>query len=377
MKRNLSVKEIINELQQESLLKRDFVVPSTALEMVYGQLRLKLPALGGNMPSILKSLNITTPESTLYVTTPNELCHEHLSEKLKISKNYYDRMKDGHEMLLGANINYWLDKERNNYLLRTFVSSDGGHGIARAFLSNSYKPIDNWDVAITILDVIRKHPTIQLQAADITDRKMYMRFEDPTIVHNAPELLQKYRGGTNDGIVAGFIISNSEVGEGAFSVAPRAIVLACKNGLTRIEEKMRKVHLGGKMDQGQIQWSDRTNQKNLELIQAQAGDAINQWLSKQYLQNLTGWLLDIQSKELEHPIDCTKNICNELGLTDNRTEQILKYFISDGDISPFGIAQAITAAVQDEDNADDQYDTESKVFQLVEKYKRFDVVKKK
>lgn len=372
----MDVKGIIEALRQQSLLKRDFVVPSTALRMNdIGELHLHLPDLNGDMQSMLASLNISTSGSHDYTTTPNQLCHEHFSEKLKINKTYYDRMLSGHAGLLANNINYWFDKERNNYLLRTFVDPEGRGGIARAFLSNSYKPIDNWDVAITVLDVIRKFPTLQLEAADITDRKMYMRFIDPTIQHNAPDLLKKYKGGVNDGIIAGFIISNSEVGEGAFSVAPRAVILACQNGMTRVEEKMRKVHLGGKMDQGQIQWSNRTIQKNLELIQAQAHDAINQWLTTDYLQNLTGWLLDIQQKELSHPIDCTKNICNELGLVDDKVEAILNHFIHDGDISPFGIAQAITYGIQNAD-ADQQYEVESKVFQLVERIDKFDKVKK-
>ncbi len=378
MKRNMNVKEIVEQLQQESLLKRDFVIPPSALEMYQdGRLSLLLPALYTNMETMLKSLNIKTSGENRYITQPNDLCHEHFSEKLKISKNYYDRMKNGHSGLLADNINYWLSKETNNYLLRTFINPEGTEGIARAFLSDRYKPIDNWDVAITILDIIKNYPSIKLDAADITDRKMYMRFVDPTIEHNAPDLLKKYKGGAETGIVAGFIVSNSEVGEGAFSVAPRAVVLACKNGLTRIEEKVRRVHLGGEMEQGQIQWSDKTKQKNLELIQSQASDAITQWLNVDYLKNLTNWLLDIQSKELNHPIDCTINICSELGLVGDKIEDILNHFMKDGDISPLGIAQSITYNSQTY-NADLQFETEERVYELVNNIEKYDkVIKKK
>jgi len=344
--------------------------------MYQGGLNLELEPLNTNMQQLLKSSGIDCEVQNIhYHTEVNDLCHEHLSEKLKINKTYYDKMKNGHNDLLDQNVNYWFNQERNNYLLRTFIKPDGSGGIARALLSDSYKPIDNWDVCMTVLDVVKNYPGIQLNAADITDRKFYMQFSDPTVEVQAPELLKKYRDG-NPGIIAGFVISNSEVGEGAFSVAPRAVILACKNGMTRLEERMRRVHLGSKLDQGHIQWSDRTKQKNLQLIQSQAVDAINHWMSIGYLNILTGWLNDMKAIELKHPIECTKNICSELNIVDDRCEKVLSHFISTGEPNPFGIAQAITYQAHEEINADYQYEMESKVLELVSKPERFDRIKK-
>src|ERR1035437_2928071 len=374
--RNMDVKQMVECLREQSLLKRDFVVPSTSLTMYQGDLNLELEPLNTDMQKLLKSSGIDCAvQSIHYHATCNDLCHEHLSEKLKINKTYYDKMKNGHVNLLSDNVNYWLNHERNNYLLRTFIKPDGSGGIARALLSDSYKPIDNWDVCMTVLDVVKNCPGIQLTAADITDRKFYMQFSDPTVEVQAPELLKKYRDG-NPGIIAGFVISNSEVGEGAFSVAPRAVILACKNGMTRLEERMRRVHLGSKLEQGHIQWSDRTKQRNLQLIQSQATDAINHWMPIGYLNILTGWIKDMKAIELKHPVECTKNVCSELGIVDERCEKVLSYFIHDGEISPFGIAQAVTFQAHEEVNADYQYEMESKVLELVSNVDRFDRVKK-
>ena len=374
--RNMDVKQMIDCLREQSLLKRDFVVPSTSLTMYQGGLNLELEPLNTNMQELLKSSGIECEVQNIhYHTDVNDLCHEHLSEKLKINKTYYDKMKNGHISLLDDNVNYWFNHERNNYLLRTFIKPDGSGGISRALLSDSYKPIDNWDVCMTVLDVVKSYPNIKLNAADITDRKFYMQFSDPTVELQAPELLKKYRDG-NPGIIAGFVISNSEVSEGAFSVAPRAVILACKNGMTRLEEKMRRVHLGSKLDQGHIQWSQQTQRRNLQLIQSQAIDAIKHWMSVEYLCILTNWLNDLKSIELKHPIECTKNICSELSIVDDRCEKVINHFINDGEISPFGIAQAITFQAHEEHNADDQYEIESKVFEFVSKPERFDRIKK-
>lgn len=366
----MDVKEIIKKLQEQSLMKRDFVFNSEALSMVDGHLHLSLSSIG-NMNELLASLKIDSSRES-YITEPNQLCHEHLSEKLKINKTYYDRMLKGkHTDLLDYNVNYWLLTNRNNYLLRTFINPNDNRGIARALLSDSYKPIDNWDVCITVLDIIKDYPSIQLQAADITDRKFYMRFIDPSIEAEAPGKIKEYYQ-SGRGIVAGFVISNSEVGEGAFSVAPRALILACKNGVTRWEEKIRKVHLGSKLEQGHIQWSERTKEKNLSLIQSQINDAIRQWLSKEYLTDLTSWLADLNTVELKYPVDCTKNVCSELKIGDEKVDRIINHFIRDYDITPLGIAQAVTFEANQFENADEQFDTESKVYNLVSNITKYD-----
>jgi hypothetical protein len=45
-------------------------------------------------------------------------------------------------------------------------------------------------------------------------------------------------------VFAGFVISNSETGCGAFTLTPRLIVQVCRNGMTIIKDAIRAVHLG-------------------------------------------------------------------------------------------------------------------------------------
>lgn len=98
---------------------------------------------------------------------------------------------------------------------------------------------------------------------------------------NAPDLLKNYKspkGGNSavgDGIITGFVITNSELGQGSFSISPRAVVLKCSNGMVFKNDAFGKIHLGGKMGEySQIDWSEETKRKNYELIQAQVKDAV-------------------------------------------------------------------------------------------------------
>lgn len=376
----LTVKELAVGLRTQSILKRDFVVPSEMLKMEGGILKLNL-SFDDKLEDMLHKVNISICDHnnhSFYNVEPNKVCHEQLAEKLFKNKKYYDRvLNEENKILLDMNTNYWLHKENKNFLLRTFMNPDGSAGVARAFLSDTYKPIDNWDIAMTVLNVIKEYPGLKLDAANITEERFYMRFTDPNIMYKAPDLVRKYgkEGRDNPGIIGGFIISNSEVGKGGFNIAPRAVILACNNGMTRIEDRMRKIHLGGKLEQGMIIWSENTTKKNLELIQAQAEDAIKAWLTTDYLKDLTGWLLDLKKETMTHPIDCTKNICSDLGLYDESVENILKHFIDNGDSSVLGVVNAITEGAQME-APDKQYEIEERILSYPKQIDKFDYVKK-
>jgi len=67
---------------------------------------------------------------------------------LGIPAGYLRRMREQQPALLDANINTWLSEApQRRFLVRTLRGEDGGPGIARAFLSDSYRIVDNLDVS--------------------------------------------------------------------------------------------------------------------------------------------------------------------------------------------------------------------------------------
>ena len=45
-------------------------------------------------------------------------------------------------------------------------------------------------------------------------------------------------------VFAGWVLSNSETGCGAFTITPRLVVHVCRNGMTITKDALRAVHLG-------------------------------------------------------------------------------------------------------------------------------------
>ncbi|MGW5432940.1 hypothetical protein ACWET9_37980 [Streptomyces sp. NPDC004059] len=84
-------------------------------------------------------------------------------------------------------------------------------------------------------------------------------------------------------ISAGFVITNSEGGSGAYTITPRAVIQVCRNGLTEAKDVMGAVHLGGRHDEGVVSWSGQTQRKTVELIMAKIADAVRTFLSREYV----------------------------------------------------------------------------------------------
>lgn len=178
-------------------------------------------------------------------------------------------------------------------------------------------------------------------------------------------------GGMDGGSNSGFIITNSEVGQGSFEIRPRALVLKCKNGLISTDDRFRRVHLGAQLKEGQIQWSEQTKQKNFELVISQTKDAIKTFLSKDYLGTMLVRIADAAGVKLNNPVDTVQHVCRELMVTEERRRDILGHFLEGGDFSAAGVFHALTRGAQDW-NADDRFELEAKAYDIIPRIGLFD-----
>jgi len=388
---DLDIQELITDLKNQTKIKKDYVVPSNFFEMKNGELRI-VNHNGENkvLHDLLVGTGISVPndlaEKERRITlTPLDVCHHHLSEKLGIPKRYYDKMNSKSNVsLLDNNVTHWFKGGgEKNYLVRTFIDPKEGKGIARAILSDRFLPIDNFDILLACLDAIRRaniDPKLFDIKGEITEKRFYARFSVPSIEVDAPNLLKKYRSPddpdgnvTSTGIMSGFVITNSEVGHGQFSISPRVVILKCKNGLSFTEDAFEKKHLGAQLDEfAQIIWSDETREKNRELIISQIKDRIKQFLNPAYLGAKIRKLEKLADKELNYPNDTVQNVCSSLNLDEEAERSIINAFTKGADPSPFGVAQAITYYAHTEADADQRYDMEAQAIEIMEKIDSFD-----
>lgn len=381
--RTLNLQQLVEKLRDQQLKKHDMIVPSSCLQMNNGSMRIVNTQDNAMLMDILARTGIASSNQlgkSILELSVLDICHEKIRDKLKIPAQYYDRMlNEGHLPLLDMNVNYWLDKAETNYLVRTFIDAAGNTGVMRALLSDRFKVIDNYDVLMAALDAIKQSGVrVEIKGCELTDKRMYVHVEAPHVVIDSPTLLSKYRvpngGASGDtGIIAGFILTNSETGNGTFSVTPRLVVRACTNGMIIKQDAQRKHHIGARLDEyTQIDWSEETQQKNLELIVSQTKDAVRTFMSEDYLGKAVQALEESASKKLTNPIDAVCNVSAELKYSEQKQKDILNYFVEGGDQTAFGVSQAITYYAHAKAGADEQYDMEREAFDILADIEKFD-----
>ncbi|MCT9093442.1 DUF932 domain-containing protein [Streptomyces sp. ASQP_92] len=358
--RNADLNDLARILKDQHGRKVDIVTPASALGVQDGSLTVR------GVEAIIDEDGVTDPNGFY---RPTAVAEEGLSAKLRIPVGYLRRMRVENLPLYDLNVAGWLEQEpERRFLLRTFKGDDGGQGVARAFLSDSYKLIDNFDLLVAALDGVRRsgHP-VKVTGCDLTDRRMYVRVESETVAVQARELLKGYRspytGQTGDElplVSAGFLITNSEVGDGAFTITPRAVVRVCENGLTMTKDVMRAVHLGGKQDEGIVQWSGATQRKMLELIAAKTTDAVTQFLSPAYVETKLRALEGAAGRPVTDPVKTIEVVSKQLNITDTVRDSILGHFIQGGQLTAGGVMQAITSVAQTLPDADAAHELEGR-----------------
>jgi len=234
--------------------------------------------------------------------------------------------------------------------------------------------IDNLDVLMAALDGLRQCGVpAEIDGCDLTPRRMYVRVVSPAVRALAPGLLAGYRspftgqsGADNPMVFAGWVLSNSETGCGAFTITPRLVVQVCANGMTITKDALRAVHLGGRLDDGVIRWSGDTQQRNLELITAKARDAVTTFLDTRYVERKISEMSEASGQPIADPQETIEIISQRLRFTDDQQKTILNHFIRGGDLTAGGVMNAVTSAAQTLADADAAHEMEAQAVPALE-----------
>ena len=218
--RNASIEDLVALLRGQQARKVDVVATASAIRAEGGLIVLDrtVPLLGPDGVTM-----------TAGAYRPTDVCDAGIAEKLGIPAAYLKKIRASRPGLFDANVNGWLAGDYRSFLVRCLRGGDGGTGVARAWLSDGYKPIDHLNTLMAVFDGIRAAgQDAMIDSCDLTERRMYVRVRCEAVQVLAPALLADYRspftgaaGADNPVVFAGFVVANSETGCGACTVTPR------------------------------------------------------------------------------------------------------------------------------------------------------------
>jgi hypothetical protein len=334
MKQGKSLTELAAEIERQSHQKVDLVADTRSIEFT-----------GVNEKNVLAVKN---GETKFYDINSN--AHRQIAERVGIPSKYYERMAAEQPALLATNVNTWFQQKPERRLVRLL------DGNVRAFLSDRYQRIDNWDVAQAVLPVLLGTPGIECLSQDITDSRLYIK----AVTHKVQAEVKSRRVG--DIVEAGVMISNSEVGLGAISIKPFVHFLVCTNGMVRDKDVLRRAHLGRQIDsENVVQYlTDETRKAEDHAVLLKVRDVVTAALSEVSFRRFVEQLQTTTEQKLEgNPLAAVEVLGSHFSLQQGERDNVLRHLIEGADLSRYGLMNAVTRASADIESYDRATDLET------------------
>ena len=341
MKSGRSLVNLAQELERQLATKQDMVVPSSLMRYHTDE--------GGSCQVMIEA---NDGVGRYGITT---LARRQLAEKLKIPFAYFERMRSEQPALLDRNVNTWLQTDNERRMIRTL------DGQVRAVLSDRYRRLDNFDLAENVLPILQRLPDARFESVELTETKMYIKVITPRV---------QYEMAPGDVVQAGIVITNSEVGQGTLSVQPLVYRLVCSNGLIASDRGLRKTHVGRilQSDEEAITvFRDDTLVADDKAFFLKVRDVVEAAVSEATFRQVAEKMqktLDI--KLIGDPVKTVEVLANRYILNEVERAGVLRHLILEGDLSGYGLVNAVTHYSQDVDDYDRATEFEALGGKLIE-----------
>ena len=329
MKKGHDVKEMLNNINEDTKNKRDYLVDMKSIKVETNN--FVYPSISvdhGENKHLLRDREFVLTDHSL-----NQLCG-----KLEIGTQYLRKCLPVSQELVAHNLNFWINNSKDKELmLRTYDMEPVNE--ARALCSNRYKRLDN--------DMVANHSLNKLMDLGLDIK--YSHYDRDTL--NITAVNPKLEGEVTKGDVvqSGVTITNSEIGSGSLMIQPFIYRLVCTNGMVapRYLNRFYSKHVGkiiidlSKDDQ----WVTIINkmQKQIDLISS--NDVWN--------ESFNGLVKATKESINSHQI---VELAKKHGVTESERAQIferLNHYVGDTfTTTKYDLANAITNLGNDEEKSD-------------------------
>jgi hypothetical protein len=337
MKTGKSLIELAQEIERQKTSKEDYLV-STAHTQV---------------DVVDKQVQLTVGDKHGFGV--NGLATQQISEHVNLPAKYAEKCLTELPDLYATNVNAWFKKYPAQRLIRTL------DGRTRAFLSNGYRPLENSDLAETVLPILFDLK-LDIMSCEVTERRLYIKAVDQRIRKDVP-----YGHRIGDGSHKFFdtcspaiIISNSEVGLGMLTVDTGIFTKVCTNLATIADRGLKRRHVGARSDLSAGEeirqlLSDETKRATDKAIWLQTADVVRGAFNEVLFDKEVDKLKGIAANEIPAGADVVKVVdftAKKYGLQEKEKSSVLQHLIKGGDLSQYGLFNAITRTAEDLEDYD-------------------------
>ena len=349
MKQGRTLTDLAGELDRQKAAKRDFIIhtkqaqvlPMEDLEKNAKWLSMILPVAGENGET----------KAEQFPVSPHSL--RQIGQRLNIPAKYVDRLAADHPDMLAYNINGLFSREPEMRMIRTL------DGTMRAFMSNRYRIMDNYDLLEAVLPGLIEADA-EILSCEVTDSHLYVKALHPTLKAEIPPPEGVKMGDGKhtffiDNIQAGLTLRNSEIGQGRLGVQPASFTKRCTNWASFKDHEYSKFHLGARQDGGgKDAWemfSDDTKRLSDAALWHQVRDIVTAAMDGSAFAKIVEKLTSARGDLIERdPVKCVEILADKNALGEADKVGILQHLIRGGDLSRYGLSNAVTRMAEDAEN---------------------------
>jgi len=365
MKQGMDIQELAAELKRQAASAVDYAANQGALKMEMLPISEPKPTVGaevnntGNgslLDDLLEKVDLDATAEAVAKSEATEgaplipqltlrdvqafpirsIAHQQIASHLKIPKAYYDRMLREKPELLTNNVNTWLAAGQNDQRMVRTLDGD-----VRAYLSSSYRRIDNLPLMIAVMQ-IAVEMGCKVASCSVTDENLYLKLTS-----------EKLQGEVSKGDVvqAGLLIRNSEVGRSTVRVEPMIIRLECWNGAV-MATAIKKRHVGRRTrvndDDGVEQLlTNETKKLDDAAFMAKIRDVVNGSFREDLFNMNMNRIKESHGRKIETPAKPTvEALSKRWSLSEAERDNTLQALIEGKDLTQWGMANAVTLMSQ-------------------------------
>lgn len=360
MKEGKTITELAQAIQDQNESKVDYIADTTKVEVSLNeessrglnQFHLRLP--------VTKEVATTTRGKSKQVVDMvdlgmNRYAMGQIAGHTKVPMALVDLLRDGtprEQEELANLLTVRLQENPALRMVRTMQDMQTESQFARAFLSDRYRRLDNYDLADAVLPVLAELKGLQVDSTEVTDERMYIKVSWPKLTYEVKK---------GDVVQAGVVVSNSEVGSGALRVEPYIMRLACVNGMIAADSGVRKHHVGrqsGGYDVGDAY--ELYTQETLNLDDAAFFGKVTDTVRAIFqdegkFRGIVDRMIQSAGEALEPKADVQAAVtvmAQKLKLNEGEKGSVLKHLIEGGDLTRWGFLNAVTRASADVESYD-------------------------
>jgi hypothetical protein len=339
--------ELAAEIERQDKAKKDFIVSTKDMRVLHG-------AQFGDSDNPAVKLELGGKSGELLDI--GQTAHDQIATQAGIPAAYYRRMLAEKPALLAQNVNEWFGDKPVKRMVRTLDRK------ARALLSDAYRPLDNYDMLDAALPAL-KEANLEIVSADVTETRLYLKAIDRSIQRFVPNGFKMGDGShqhvkvPNGHVIPAVDLGNSEVGYGSLYATRGWFDEGCTNLAWSFKKgSVKRRHVGARLDIGDDVYRELTAEAREATDRAvwlQFRDTVKLAVTSEGFDALIAVLTEAASEKIEADIPKVVEVtAKRFGLSDNLRSSVLKHLIEGGDLSKFGLANAITSAANEADDYD-------------------------